>query len=47
MVKRKKLHQLEINIVVKMSKFSEVAVRPKPIEWQKYQLFYKSFVMKR
>ena len=30
-----KLHQLEINSLVKMSKLSEVAVRPKPIERQK------------
>ena len=43
----KKLHQLEINNLVKMSKLSQVAVRPKPIERQKYQLFYKSLVMKR
>ena len=43
----KKLHQLEITNLVKMFKLSEVVVRPKPIERQKYQLFYKSFVMKQ
>ena len=35
MVRFQKLHQLEINSLVKMSELAEVAGRPKPIERQK------------
>ena len=35
----KKLHQLEINDLFKMSKLSEVVVRPKPIERQEVSSF--------
>ena len=38
-----KLHQLEINSLVKMSKLSEVVVRPKPIERQKLSAVLQVF----